>query len=155
MTAEKPTSDNNIRLSPESKFYLNAAAMTGVMLLGAGAIASAENSANNQNSHDLDASKSYTELAAESAKQSYDPSKDTLVINGIKVMPGDSKRNSPSQAVLNHPEVEKYMNENPDDVASLEASSLSLNALETDMAIVERDIDADGDGDAVAVPVVK
>lgn len=93
----------------------------------------------------------YTDLAQESAQIPYDPSTDELVIDGIRIKPGDPARNSASEAVLGNQEVQSYMASNPAEAPSLEASSLSLPTNETgEYVVVKRDIDNDGDTDAVA-----
>lgn len=102
------------------------------------------------------APESYTDKAQNSAQQAYDPSVDELIIDGIRIKPGNTSLNSPSEAVLGNAEVATYIVDNPDEAASLEASSLALpmNA-SGEYVVVERDIDADGDTDAVAVPAGK
>jgi hypothetical protein len=97
--------------------------------------------------------KTYVDLAQESAQQPYDPTTDELVIDGIRVKPADESRNTPSEALLSNPEVANYIAQNPDEAASLEASSLDLPTNESgEYVVVGRDIDNDGDTDAVAVP---
>jgi hypothetical protein len=96
---------------------------------------------------------SYTDLAQESAQEAYDPVKDELVIDGIKIKPGNPERNSASEAVLGDPAVKEFMQQHPDETAAVESSALALPSSETgEYAVVKRDIDADGDTDAVAVP---
>ncbi len=98
----------------------------------------------------------YTDKAQDSAQHAYDPSKDELVIDGIRIKPNDSNLNSPSEAVLGNTEVATYIVNNPDEAASIEASSLSLPTNASgEYVVVSRDIDADGDADAVAVPAGK
>lgn len=97
---------------------------------------------------------SFSDQVQESAQKAYDPSTDELIINGIKIKPANSNKNSASEAVLSDTEVQAYMAENPDEVASLETSSLSLPSTESNTyAVVKRDVDNDGDTDAIAVPV--
>lgn len=100
----------------------------------------------------VSAPESYTDKAQDSAQQSYDPSKDELVIDGIRIKPHNSELNSPSEAVLGSKDVQSFMAANPDEAASIEASSMALPTNEAgEYVVVNRDIDADGDKDAVAV----
>lgn len=94
----------------------------------------------------------YSEQAEQSAEHPYDPAKDTLIVDDIKVMPNNSHKDTPSEAVLNNEEVNQYIDTNPDESTSLYASATSLDD-HPEYAVVERDIDGDGDKDAVAVPV--
>lgn len=90
--------------------------------------------------------------AQESAQTPYDPSTDELVIGNIRVKPGNPELNSASQAVLNNSEVKTFMAANPNEAASIEASSLVLPTNASgEYAVVARDVDNDGDTDAVAV----
>ena len=96
---------------------------------------------------------SFEAQVQESAQVPYDPSTDELVIDGIKVKPANGDANTPSEAVLSHPQVQEYVATNPDESSSITASALSLPSTEsTTYAVVERDVDGDGDTDAVAVP---
>ncbi len=109
-------------------------------------------------SHDTPAPapESFTDHVQESAKQPYNPDTDTLVIDGIRIKPADTAKDTPSEAVLGNPDVQTYIANNPDEVASLETSSMSLPSTESaTYAVVERDADEDGDTDAIAVPVIK
>lgn len=94
---------------------------------------------------------SYTDQAQASAQEAYDPATDEIVIDGIRVKPGDAARNTASEAVLSSPRVQEFMAENPDEVASLESSALALPSNESgEYVVVVHDIDGDGDLDAVA-----
>lgn len=98
----------------------------------------------------------FTDHVVESAQHPYDPATDEMVIDGIRIKPGNAHRDTPSEAVLGNSDVKAYMTDNPDEIASLKTSSLSLPSTESGTyAVVERDVDNDGDTDAVAVPVIK
>lgn len=95
---------------------------------------------------------SYTELARDSANTSLQED-DKILIDGIKLDPNDSDKNSGSEAVLNSEKVQLFMKENPDEAAAIKSSAFNLPAV-GEYAIVERDINGDGEGDAIAVPVM-
>lgn len=97
-----------------------------------------------------DTSKSYLELAADSSQESYNPDTDTILIDGVKVMPNNPKRNTPSEAVMNHPKVGELLAEDPSEYDSLLASSTAIGSLATKIVVVGRDINGDGILDAVA-----
>ena len=97
-----------------------------------------------------DTSKSYLELAADSSQESYNPDTDTILIDGVKVMPKNPKRNTPSEAVMNHPKVGELLAKDPSEYDSLLASSTAIGSLATKIVVVGRDINGDGILDAVA-----
>jgi hypothetical protein len=128
-----------------------SAKIGGITLIGLAALSALGIS----RSHDAPAPtpepQSYTDLAQESAQTPYDPAADELVVGGIKIKPGNPDRNTPSEAVLNHPEVKEYLATNPDEVAAVESSALSLPSNATGEYVVSaEDIDGDGDLDSVA-----
>lgn len=93
----------------------------------------------------------YTDMAQESAQQAYDPTKDELLIDGIRIKPRDSGRNSPSEAVLSHLKVQEFIADNPDEAAAIESSAMALPSNVTgEYVVAGDDIDGDGDLDAVA-----
>mgnify|MGYP000854685729 CR=1 FL=1 len=106
-------------------------------------------------SHDAplpDDKKTFSEEVAESAQKPYDPAKDELVIDGIRVKPGNPDRNTPSEAVLGDPRVKAFVEANPDESSSVTTSAMSLPG-GNEAGIVMRDVDHDGDKDAVAVQI--
>jgi hypothetical protein len=108
-------------------------------------------------SHDApqpDEHKDFTEQAAESAHEPYDPAKDDLVIGNIRVKHGDPKRDTPSEAVLSDPRVKEFVAEHPNESSSITTSAMSLPGGK-EAGIVMRDINHDGEKDAVAVEINK
>lgn len=99
-----------------------------------------------------DDTKNFTEQVAESANHPYDPAKDELVIDGIRVKPGNPELNTPSEAVLHDPRVKEFVVDNPDESSSITTSAMSLPG-GNEAGIVMRDVDHDGDKDAVAVQI--
>jgi hypothetical protein len=96
---------------------------------------------------------SFTEKVQESAQVPYDPRTDELKIANIRVKPGSPNKNNPSEAVLRDPEVQQFVENNPDEASSVTTSAMSMPADTREAAVVMRDVDHDGDDDAVAVPV--
>jgi hypothetical protein len=95
---------------------------------------------------------SFTDKVQESAQTPYDPSKDELVIDGIRIKPGNALRNTPSEAVLSDREVKAYIDRHPEESSSLTSSAMVLPTNETgEYVVVKRDVDKDGDRDSVAV----
>lgn len=95
---------------------------------------------------------SFTDKVQESAQIPYDPSKDELVIDGIRIKPGNALRNTPSEAVLSNREVKAYVAQHPEESSSITSSTMALPTNESgEYVVVKRDIDKDGDRDAIAV----
>ena len=95
--------------------------------------------------------KTFEDAVSDSAQQSYDPSKDELVIGNIRVKPGHTA----SHSILTDKRVKAFEAANPDEKASIMTSAMTVPSSHSEYAIVERDVDADGDTDAVAVAVEK
>lgn len=93
--------------------------------------------------------KTYVQKVEESANKPYDPSKDTIVINGIKIKPGNPDKNTPSEAILSNRKVQEFVDANPNQSAAITTSAMTGSGSE--FAVVERDVDGDGDMDAIAV----
>jgi len=98
---------------------------------------------------------SYTEAVQESVNTapSYNPETDELVFKGVRVMPNNPAKNTPSEAVLSYPKTIDYIAEHPDEKAAIVTSAELLPGMTQEAAIALRDVDGDGDADAVALRI--
>lgn len=95
---------------------------------------------------------SFEKQVQDSARQPYDPATDEIVIDGIRIKPGNPHMNTKSEAVFGNTEVQGLLVDNPDEEESLVASANTPPASETDtIVVVKRDFDNDGDSDLLAV----
>lgn len=93
----------------------------------------------------------FAEKVADSAQKPYNPDTDEIVIDGIRIKPNNPERNTPSEAVLHHPDVKAYVAAHPDESSAVTTSAMSLSSSKEGYALVERDVDSDGDNDTLAV----
>lgn len=96
---------------------------------------------------------SYTEAVQESVQEapSYNPETDEIVIDGIRIKPNNSAKNTPSEAVLSNPEVRDYMADHPEEKAAIITSANTLPGMTQEAGVARRDVNGDGNPDTIAI----